>query len=235
MPAFAVYFIPEFSDPFYKLGSSILGYDIREKTEAPVPDELAKWKNGIKDEYVRIARPYGFHLTIGDAIECDNSSIYKVERELETLLGCFSTDNKFTLTQRDDFVTFWGNNKEVVFLRYDANVELMMFQAALVASINTMGTGSGYLKSHLETPQKFTQIPVQINRTKKYFAPYVFDRFRPHFTLFSPFKGSDHDDLKMVLEQMFLPYKRFVVDKICLLYQKDESSFWEIYREFNRL
>lgn len=234
MPAFAVYYVPDHDNPFYKLGSSILGYDIRNKENYSVPSSLNQWEKGISHEWVKIARPYGFHLTIGDAIECDLSTIYKVERELETLLRCFSPDNKFTLTQREDFVTFWGEQKQVVFLRYDANVELMMFQAALVASINTMGTGSGYLRTYLETPEKYTKVSEQINRTKKYFAPYVFDRFRPHFTLLSPFLGEDHGKLKKTLEDMFLPYKNFTVDKICLLYQKNENSFWEIYREFER-
>lgn len=234
MPAFAIYYIPDFEDPFYQLGSSILGYDIRKKEDFPIPKELNQWRGGISEEWVEIARPYGFHCTIGDAIECELSTIYKVERELETLLGCFSADNKFTLTQRDDFVTFWGDNRQVIFLRYDANVELMMFQAAIVASINTMGTGSGYLRTCLESPELYSQIPEQINRTKKYFAPYVFDRFRPHFTLLSPFLGEGHDELKNTLEDMFLPFKKFTVDKIALLFQKDLNSNWEIYREFER-
>ena len=40
MPKFAVYYVPQADDPFYRLGSQLLGYDIRARAEVPLPSDL---------------------------------------------------------------------------------------------------------------------------------------------------------------------------------------------------
>ena len=75
MPKFAVYdSLPQEDDPFYRLGTQILGYDVRARTL--VPSSSFQESLGQLDEaWTAISQPYGFHLTISDAIDCHWSAI----------------------------------------------------------------------------------------------------------------------------------------------------------------
>jgi hypothetical protein len=108
MPKFAVYYVPEETNELYRLGSSVVGYDIR-KCEPVHTLEALRCIPHFTDQWVTKAKPYGFHLTIGDSIDFNVGEIARIEKEIIDLLGCFNPEHDFALhRRRDDFVTFWG-------------------------------------------------------------------------------------------------------------------------------
>src|SRR5258708_12983813 len=102
MPKFAVYFIPQADDPFYQLGTQILGYDVREKRRVTVPATLLAGLGEIDPSWVSEALPFGFHLTICDALDCDWATIPLVELRSADLLSCFNTTSPFTFHPRPE-------------------------------------------------------------------------------------------------------------------------------------
>jgi hypothetical protein len=79
MPKFAVYYVPEEGDELYRLGSSVVGYDIRKRETVQTLGEL-QHISSFTDHWVQKARPYGFHLTIGDSIDFEFGKIAKIEK-----------------------------------------------------------------------------------------------------------------------------------------------------------
>ena len=75
MPKFAVYYVPQADDPFYGLGTSVLGYDIRAHTSVALSSDLREVFGSFDTGWTVLSRPYGFHLTITEAIECSWTTI----------------------------------------------------------------------------------------------------------------------------------------------------------------
>lgn len=233
MPKFAVYYILEESTDFYKLGSAIVGYDVRAKKSVEMPPELKKRLGRFDPSWTTDARPYGFHLTIGDAIDFNFGDVHQIETELLSLLGCFAAKEKFTLHKSSsEFIPDWG---PPVVLRYDPNEHLKLFHALVISRINTLGISSGYLKSHLKDPRQYNkEEPHKAHRILKFYSPFVLGDFRPHFSLLNPYTGNNRQELVGKLKSLFKGFTEFEVNSICLLVQPDEGESWTIYKEFMR-
>lgn len=230
MPKFAVYYVPLIEDDFYRLGTSILGYDVRARKPVQMPEKLQDLLDN--PDWVKKARPYGFHLTIGDAIDFAPGDIQLIERELDELLHCFAPQHRFTLQRRgDDFVTFWGQ-RQVVVLRYDPNDYLQMLHTLVVARLHTLGSGSSYLERYLKNPGQYAERPHQAQKIRKFYRPTVLDEYAPHFTLLNPYTGDRHDELARTFSEMFGGFSHITLDSICLLLHTNENENWEIYREY---
>ena len=89
MPKFAVYFVPSASHTLYEFGSQILAYDLRARHPVVMSSSLEQELGKIQDAWVRDARPYGFHVTICDALDCDFATIPAVESRLFGVVGLF--------------------------------------------------------------------------------------------------------------------------------------------------
>jgi len=151
MPKFAVYYVPPADYKLYQLGTSFLGYDIRKREPVETFNGLQNFL-GFKEEWVSKARPYGFHLTIGDSIDFEYGSFLKIEREVADIIGCLNPENSLTLKKRQkDFVTFWG---PAVVLRYDPNDSLKILHTLIAARVHPLGIGSGYLQGYIENPSR---------------------------------------------------------------------------------
>lgn len=235
MPKFAVYYVPQAEDDFYRLGTSILGYDVRARKSVQMPKELQDRLGGFDQDWVKDARPYGFHLTIGDAIDFGFGDILSIEHEIDDILNCFDPGHPFTLQRRkEDFVTFWGKQKEIVVLRYDSNDHLKVLHTLVAARVHPLGVGSGYLQSYLKNPKQYVDRSYLDHRILKFYSPTVLDSYSPHFTLLNPYTGEDHDDLKRLFSEIFGQFSRIRLDSICLLVQMHGDENWEIYKEFKR-
>ena len=222
MPKFAVYFIPK--DSFYELGSRILGYDIRGRSLI---------NSEFNPQWNRLAQPYGFHLTIGDAIDFQTDKLSSIEQELELILKYFNPKNTFELQAHPDkFITRLGKKKEVVALRYTPNIPLACFHSLVATRLNPLGTGSGYL-SELEQQESLLE-DQNYYRIKHFYSPYILDSYRPHFTLFNPFSGNDFATIERELKDKFSAFHKLTVDSVCLVIQPKAGQNWEIYREFAR-
>jgi hypothetical protein len=229
MPKFAVYYVPEERDELYRLGSSVVGYDIRKRKTVQTLEEL-RHIPGFTDHWVQKARPHGFHLTIGDSIDFELGKISEIQNEISELLGCFNPEHKFALRRRhDDFVAYWGS---AVVLRYDPNDHLKVLHALIAALIDPIGTGSGYLRRHLDDPERESTRPYRINRTLKFYSPMIFDSYAPHFTLLHPHTGESREELTRLFSNTFARFDEVVLGSLSLLVQLSEEENWRIYREF---
>jgi hypothetical protein len=229
MPKFAVYFIPAESDELYRLGSSVVGYDVRKRAAAPLPEALRQIP-GFTEQWIARASPYGFHLTIGDAIEFDIGRIARIEEEIADLLGCFDPANELTLRRcQESFVTFWG---PAVVLRYDPNDALKLLHAVIAARVHPLGSGSGYLRRYLEDPDTEAAWPHRARRILKFYSPTIFDSYSPHFTVLNPHDGESSDRLAQFFTEAFAGFEEIVLRSICLLVQPADGENWRIYREF---
>jgi hypothetical protein len=235
MPKFAVYYVPDAESDFYRLGTSILGYDVRAARSARMSPDVQERLGGFDPAWVERAQPYGFHLTIGDAIDFRLGDISAVEQEVKDLLNCFDPVHKFAVRRREeDFVTFWGAHKEVVVLRYDPNESLRLFHALVVARVHPLGIGSGYLQRFIQEPGQYAKRPHLAHKVRKFYSPTALDSYAPHFTLLNPYAGDDHDRLACALAKEFAPHVEMTVDSVCLLVQMCEEEEWIVYREFRR-
>jgi hypothetical protein len=75
MPKFAIYYIPQADDPFYRLGTSVLGYDVRTRTSVAPPSDFQENLGPFDAGWTAISRSYGFHLTITETIDCHRATL----------------------------------------------------------------------------------------------------------------------------------------------------------------
>ncbi|MFH1573948.1 MAG: hypothetical protein ABIG68_08180 [Acidobacteriota bacterium] len=233
MAKFAVYYVPPAEDELYRLGTSVLGYDVRKGKDVPTILEDPETSPGFPEAWIGKARHYGFHLTIGDAIDFHLFDILTIEQEIKDLLNCFNPDHKFTLTRREhDFVSFRG---PAVVLGYEANDHLKILHAVIATRIHLLGTGSGYFERHLSDPSKGAGRPHRLHRTRKFFSPTILDSYFPHFTVLRAYPGKANDpQVTRFFCDQFQTFSKIEVGSICLLLQMNEGENWRIHKEFKR-
>jgi hypothetical protein len=178
-----------------------------------------------------VARPYGFHLTIGDAIDFDLGDLGQIEAELLAVLNCFAASEEFGLVRNPGFVQDWGAS---IVLRYDANEHLRALHTLVVSRINPMGTGSALLRRYVEQPDQYAGEPHLASRVLKFYSPRILGDYHPHFTLLNPYAGTNRAALLRALGQMFEEFVELTLDSICLLVQHSAEENWIIHREFKR-
>jgi len=226
MPKFGVYYIPKAESEFYRLGSSIIGFDIHSQNELTLPKNIEK-------DWVTKAKPYGFHLTIGDAIDCNIKDIASVKAELSKIIACFDPNkHKFELTKRSGKPLVDVLSKQVFVLRYNANKNLLMFQTLVAALINPMGQGSVYTDEYKQNSTQDDPLPYKGHRIKKFYSPYVLNHYKPHFTLLNPYTGNTPEKIKKYLNNTFKKFKEIEIESICLVTQNAEGQNYEIREKF---
>lgn len=231
MPRFAVYYIPQTDDAFYQMGTSLLGYDVRARQVVAASSQF----DDVRDTWTAVCRPYGFHLTICEALDCQWTTIPRVEQELADLLRCFDPARPFLLERKDDQpVGIWGEetSKSLVLL-YEPNVSLRLLHAVFVARLTPLGTGSDYLRRYLTISQR-DLLAHQVQQVRLFSSSTVLENWYPHFTIFNPYTGDDAVAMASHLAQLFQSYRQLTVQTICLLIQEDNGANWQIYREFHR-
>ena len=231
MPKFAVYYIPPGKSPLYKLGSAMLGYDIRNRKKIPRPAALTAF-HGFHEEWQRKARPYGFHLTIGDSIDFKPGKMAAIERELEELLGCFKPDSVFRLDRIPS--KYVGFRDTAVVVNYQPNDNMKILHTIIASRLHPMGTGSGYLERFLKNPG-ILEKPHHVQRTLKFFSHTVFDSYSPHFTLLNPFRGARRDRSRIIAffkARLRAYQKQIRLASICLCLQMRQDEEWIIHMEF---
>jgi hypothetical protein len=234
MPKFAIYYVPDANDEFYRIGSQLLYYDVRAQAPPAMSSQVRDQLTTFDDAWVATAQPYGFHLTLGDAIECTDAAIPLVEQELEMLALCFDPAHPWTLQQRQpEPISVWGEvGKEIIVLRYEPNDYVKMLHALIVACINPLGIGSGYLQRHLLHPEELS--PLGAQRTRLFYSPFILDDWTPHFTLLNPYHGGDHQGIATRLARLFTDFQSLVIHSLCLMIQMHDTDNWHIYSEFLR-
>lgn len=235
MPKFAVYYIPQTDDPFYQLGTQVLGYDVRARQSVAASSELEEVLGEGRQSWTTVCRPYGFHVTICEALDGHWATIPRVEQKLADLLKCFDPSRPFVLERRDErLVGIWGeeSSKSLVLL-YEPNTSLHLLHTLLVARLTPLGTGSGFLKRYLTHPEKKRPL-YEVQQLRLFSSPKVLENWHPHFTLLNPYTGGEAPAMASRLAQLFQSYSHVVVSTICLLIQEHHEANWQIYQEFSR-
>ena len=235
MPKFAVYYIPQADDAFYQLGTSILGHNVRAGQTVAPSSELAEVLGTDWPTWTTVSRPYGFHVTICEALDCHWTTIPRVEQELADLLKCFDPSHPLVLERRDDRpVGIWGEEaRKSLVLLYEPNTTLRMLHTLLVARLTPLGLGSDFLRRYLTHPH--TELPAhQVQQIRLFSSPTVLENWYPHFTLLNPYTGAEPTVMASHLAQLFQSYKHITVQTICLLIQENQEANWQIYQEFHR-
>jgi hypothetical protein len=221
---FALYLIPPEGD-LYAKGSKLLGYDIRGQHEVAVPDF-------VEPAWVGKAWGYGFHITITDAIEIDETQLTTVMQKTMDLLACLRPDNDYTLAK--EAVGFWGPQSDQVALRLRPNRSVAMLHDILVTALHPLGRGSEYSERLKSDPARyFPDSPERVRKTEQFYAPYIFDDFVPHFTLINPFTGDDEqrNALERDLNDYFADVETIQFETITLVTQTGDEPF-RIAKEF---
>lgn len=234
MPKFAVYYVPDADDMLYQLGSELLGYDVRAHAPLMLPPSWHTHLPTFDPAWVALARPYGFHATIGDALDTTWTAIPRIEEELGALLQCFDPDHPWTL-QRNPAAPLaaWGEpGSDVIVLRYEPNDTLLMLHTLVIARINSLATGSRYLQHYLLGQDVYS--PACAQQTRLFYSPTVLDHWDPHFTLLNPYSGGDRESVMQGLAAVFESFSALVIRSLCLMVQPQEDGEWHIYRELRR-
>jgi hypothetical protein len=223
MSKFAVYFVPPASSQFYQLGAKVLGHDVRTQSRTSADENPLKPFDPL---WVTTASPYGFHATIGDAIDFD-CDVKNVISEVSAILASFKPSSEFILTQKHDpkkFVTF--RNPDLV-LKYDANEPLLIFHALVCGLVNTLGSGSDYRPgSRSKTHEN--------HRIAKFHSWTILDSWNPHFTILNPYKGTEPGRTENAIYHLFKSFGEIRVDSVCVMLQRSNDSDWIIIAEFER-
>jgi hypothetical protein len=239
MAYFALYYIPSADSPFYQLGAQVLGYDVRTGALLPESNATRARLSQFDPAWVARSQEFGFHLTLGDAIEFDAAHTEVIVQEIENVLNCFDPAHPFILHQAPELLLYNDVPRfdhTAVLLRYDANDYLKVFHAVVAAYIHRLGSGSYYTRIPETTLAELSvDQPFRAHRIRHFYSPTPFDSFTPHFTLFNPYPlDADRQQLTADLEAIFGAYQALVVDSVCLLVMPDGAERYELVREFSR-
>lgn len=255
MPRFAVYFVPDSSNELYRLGTSIVGYDVRGEQVNLAASELQErfatvvGRPGSRDgsrgafdpSWVEKCGRFGFHLTIGDAIDCKTEALEAVEEKIGELLLCLNPEHSLELQPRDDgeWVGFFG--KRIVALKYKPSDALRLLETLVVALVNPLGISSGEHRESnekLRTEQPPSTLTFHEQRKLQFCSWTVFDSYLPHFTVLDPCPGLLEEAATRVLIREFLAWEfsefraGVRVTNVCMMVQDDCEKPWRIRREF---
>lgn len=227
MPRFGVFFVPPARSPFFRLGTSVIGYDARRQSTVPEDNFIRKQLPDFDIEYIKRPYKHGIHCTLTAPQTCRYGDLDSIHYEIERILSCFDPSTVFEMNAKSEFVAFWGKKQQITVLQYEANPALLMLHTLLVSQL------AKYI-----TPDSEPAAPLiahKFYRIKHFNYPFVFDGFTPHFTLLFPYKGDNHDDLREKLYGLFSHFKKQVIESICLMVQADTDAHWHIHREYERL
>ncbi|WP_045234639.1 DUF1045 domain-containing protein [Deinococcus pimensis] len=211
---FAVYLVPPAQSAFFRLGSAVLGWDSRAGQPVQQPP-------GLRPEWTAKAGPFGFHLTVTEAFECDPADWDDIERELRALCACLSPDAHLALSGGRTEV--WDGG-EVIVLRYEASEALVVLQTLLVARLARFVTGSSFDDLVREDPSKYAA-PHERARLRALRTPRGLDTWTPHFTLVEPYEGEDAEALASDLEARFEGFGTLDFDRVTLMRQEDDGPY----------
>jgi hypothetical protein len=167
---FAVFFVPRIDSELYELGTRIIGYDVRrKKVEAVEPFSC-----------VGAANLFGFHLTVCDALYFSSEADRRhAVAEVEYLLNDVTPFEIRGIRLERDYPT----ERNVALAVESVPDMLEAIHHEFVHRIYRRAAASDYTlgRAELAAAQR-TNSEILLH---KYHAPYILNRFRPHFTLLS--------------------------------------------------
>jgi hypothetical protein len=222
LTAFAVYLVPPAYSTLYKLGSEILGYDIRNRSQL----QHWKWYTAVGP-----AADFGFHLTVADALYCAHpKDIDLISEEIAFLAQEFpSFSLNFTLEQ--DF----PNSQGIALVCHDESGSLEALHHEMVARIYRKAVASNYslglAQPNRDSDRKRAKLMIE-----RYHAPYILQRFKPHFSLLSDVpadkKEQIYQDVKKLYEK-YITEPSIEISSIAIMFRPISTEPWRILNEYN--
>ncbi len=222
---FGLYFIPD-SGPLYDAGSRLVGYDIRAQAAVDTPDF-------VDPAWTKTAAPYGFHVTITDAIDIETVRLPEVIERVKALLACFYRTNTYQFSKKS--VGFSPEGGDQVIMRLKPNRQIEMLHDVLSTAILPLGAGSAYTLAGGGDILREPLSDEQRAKLKLFHAPYLFDEFEPHFTCIKPFRGSteQREQVAQKAAALFAGITTIDMHKLALVVRPENETCYRILTEFD--
>ncbi len=222
LTGFAVYLIPSSDTPLYQFGSKIIEYDVRAQKELQPNPRL--------HNAIGAAFNYGLHVTIADALYCAaKSDIDLICKEVEFLANEF---RPFAIKLRleKDF----PNERGISLVCEDETGSLEALHHEMVARVYRKAVASNYdfdpSLADRDNDKERARLMI-----KHYHAPYILQRFTPHFSLLSnvPPKEKEriYGDIKERYEKA-IREPMIEINKIAVMCRPDPDGHWQILQEY---
>lgn len=217
---FALFFIPDADSGFYTFGTRVLGYDVRGRRTVPT-----RWES-----QVGTASDFGFHLTVTDVLYFPgDGEVAAAAAEAEFLfreLGPFELENIR--------VEIGSPNPTDVCLRVDDPTrKLEALHSELVARVYRRAANSNYTAPGLLNSAS-TWNGRADSFVHRYQAPYVLQKYRPHFTLLTAAPTTKQEIFRKRLEAELdaegCP-RSIRVGKLCVMDQPGSKGRWVVRKE----
>jgi hypothetical protein len=216
---FALYFVPPEDSALYQFGTEVLGYDIRHKRELESP-----WP-----EQVGGARDFGFHVTLCDALYFLNKAqVEGVQAEIQFLAQEFRS---FDLTELR-LTSGFPDENSLSILMDDPTGSLEALHHELVHRVYRRAAASNYSLG-LAEPTRDQDIRRARLMIRRYQAPYILQRFRPHFTLLTNVPSEEQSKIYHEFEKIFsrrVP-KTIRVEELAIMSRPMPDAPWVIEDE----
>jgi hypothetical protein len=218
----AVYVVPEKNSSLYEFGSACLGFDLRRQAQVK-----SRWPQ----DYTRAGAPYGFHLTVADALylaeEAQLRVLIKELRSVAEGLRPFSVGLQITAG--------FPEHNSVSIACHDETGSLEALHHELVSRCYGRAVASNYSRFFGEdraaTNRSYATNPARSSlMIERYHAPYILNEFRPHFSLLSNVAPGDLASAQASLEND-LPTRSLLVGSLCVLTRGPAGSNWRIAAE----
>lgn len=223
LTAFAVYLIPVADTDLYRFGSKIIEYDVRAQKEL---QPNARLHNAVGAAFL-----YGLHVTIADALYCAaEADIDLICKEVEFLANEF---RPFTinLSLEKDF----PNERGIALVCNDETGSLEALHHEMVARVYRKAVASNYNfdPSLADRDNNKERAKLMI---KHYHAPYILQRFKPHFSLLSNVPSKEKERIYADVKERYEKAVRdssIEISRIAVMCRPHPGEHWEILREYS--
>jgi len=221
LPAFAVYLIPPADSPLYKFGSEILEYDVRSSKEL----QSTKLHNAIGAAF-----EYGLHVTVADALYCAaKSDIDLICEEVEFLANGFQPFN-IELSIEKDF----PNERGIALVCHDKTGSLEALNHEMVARIYRKAVASNYdfdpTLADRDEDEERAKLMI-----KRYHAPYILQKFKPHFSLLSNVPPEKKEQIYTEIKKLYeknIKDSTIEISQIAIMCRPNPKGHWQILKEY---
>ncbi len=230
MPMFGIFYIPEADSPLYQIASNIMGYDVRAGQLLPEVNAHRNTFDRFNPTWVSEAQEFGFHATIGHAINFDSSRLGLIEAGIESVLNLFDPQKAFLLTPTDEFLD--ASDLNLTFY-YHANQPFMMFHAMIVALLHPLGYSTPFSIEH-DSGLHPDMATFHQHRLQMYYQHWILDDWFPHLRILGHITDDDPKRIRPQILKVMPEPEVLTVNSLCLVIKEDNETHFKLHREFMR-
>jgi len=222
MARLATYLIPDPGTRLYQTASAILGYDVFAECEVPLPNALRPYAATIR-EWIGPAHDYGFHATIGDALEFADDQVALVEHRLAEIARRTAP---FMLSNGRIHTGFREFPRALVSTFDSEDGALRVLEDRVVTEINVLYSGSPHFGARRDTYTGLLR-----DQFERFGSPHVRSLFDLHFTLATGVPDAEtwHLLCELFVNDLGLfstaDQTTIAIDKLYLLEQRSNGHF----------